>query len=310
MQFNELLHHTSEWLKGTGPHSDIVISSRIRLARNLDKFPFPHWASKKQSEDVLSSVEEAIKKTDDLKTFYPTQVLSTARDIINLWVSRMIFSGLELVNKVPFSDVIIHGTILTKEGQRMSKSLGTGIDPMSLIEKYGADATRFGLIWQTMGNQDIHWSEEHVVAGKKFCNKIWNASRFVVQQIGISNLQFLISKKISNPKPKTAADKKILSELKKITKEVETQIEKYEFGQALHKLYSFFWHEFCDDYIEKSKSQMSDTKTAANTRSILFYVLNNSLKLLHPFLPFITEEIWQIMYPKKPPLLVTDWPKP
>ena len=119
----------------------------------------------------------------DFKDFYPTQVLSTARDIINLWVARMIFSGVEFTGKQPFSDVIIHATILTKDGKRMSKSLGTGIDPMTLIEKYGADATRFGLIWQAMGGQDIHWAEEHVMAGKKFCNKIWNATRFVLQQI-------------------------------------------------------------------------------------------------------------------------------
>ncbi len=125
----------------------------------------------------------------DFETYYPTAVLSTARDIINLWVARMIFSALEFTKKPPFKDVIIHATILTKEGRRMSKSLGTGIDPMDLVENYGSDATRFGLIWQAMGNQDIHWSEEHVIAGRKFCNKIWNSARFVLLQISNSKFQ-------------------------------------------------------------------------------------------------------------------------
>jgi len=230
------------------------------------------------------------KKGGDLKSFYPTQVLSTARDIINLWVARMIFSGLGFTKKEPFKDVVIHATILTKEGKRMSKSLGTGVDPMELIEKYGADATRFGLIWQAMGNQDIHWSEEHVLAGRKFCNKIWNASRFVLQQIGISNFQFPISKKL---RPKTMADKKILDQLKKVTGEIDKGLEKYEFGQALHKLYDFFWHDFCDKYIEISKKQLMTQNSKPMTQQVLFYVLLKSLKLLHPFMPFITEEIWQ-----------------
>ncbi len=236
------------------------------------------------------------EKTKDLETFYPTQVLSTARDIINLWVARMVFSSEEFLDKSPFSDVIIHATILTKSGQRMSKSLGTGIDPMILIEKYGADATRFGLIWQDMGGQDIHWAEEHVVAGKKFCNKIWNASRFVLKrpqdfmdensrrgrapsefssEVGLRNFQ---------TKNLAAADKQILEKLEKTKIEVNAATDKYEFGQALHILYDFFWHDFCDIYLEESKKNKN--------AEVLFYVLFESLKLLHPFMPFITEEIW------------------
>ena len=250
----------------------------------------------------------AKSRGSDLEEFYPTQVLSTARDIINLWVTRMVFSGLEFMKKPPFSDVIIHATILTKDGKRMSKSLGTGIDPMTLIEKYGADATRFGLIWQSMGGQDIHWAEEHVIAGKKFCNKIWNSTRFVLLQI--SNSQFLISNKIANPKPQTENDKQILASLEKTKREVSALIEKYDFGQALHELHNFFWHEFCDVYIEKSKIQLTTHDLQPATNEILLYILSESLKLLHPFMPFITEEIWsKLPTEDKKLLIVESWPE-
>ncbi|NCO89614.1 valine--tRNA ligase [Candidatus Wolfebacteria bacterium] len=252
------------------------------------------------------------KRTADLKEFYPTQILVTARDIINLWVARMIFSGLKFTKKEPFKDVIIHATILTKEGKRMSKSLGTGVDPMDLISRYGADAVRFGLIWQAMGNQDIRWSEEHVVAGQKFCNKIWNSARFALLQIlnsiitkQIPRGSFQISKTI---KPKTTADKKILNQLTKIKKSTEKDLDNYRFGQALHKLYEFFWHNFCDKYIEISKKQMADDKLQKNTQEILIYILLSSLKLLHPFMPFITEEIYQQLPIKnKKMLMIEKW---
>lgn len=244
------------------------------------------------------------EKTKDFKNFYPTSVLSTARDIINLWVARMIFSGLEFTGQEPFRDVIIHATILTKEGKRMSKSLGTGIDPMDLIGRYGADATRFGLIWQAMGTQDIHWAEEHVVAGKKFANKIWNAARFVLLQTAGGKQQI-----IKKPKPITAEDQRILKGLEKTKKEVEKDSEKYEFSQALHKLYDFFWHEFCDEYLEASKIHLLDKKLKGSTQNSLLYILTETLKLLHPFMPFITEEIWNYMPLKnKKLLLVEEWP--
>ena len=253
----------------------------------------------------LDSARGKPSKNSDLEKYYPTQVLSTARDIINLWVARMIFSGAEFMKKEPFSDVIIHATILTKDGKRMSKSLGTGIDPMDLIEKYGADATRFGLIWQAMGNQDMHWSEEHVVAGKKFCNKIWNSARFLLMQL--SDFQ---PRNLNKPLSKTAEDKKIIAALEKIKKEANKRLEKYEFGKALHGLYDFFWHDFCDKYIETSKGQMADGKLKENTQEILLYVLAESLKLLHPFMPFITEEIWGHLPIKSKSLLIIEkWPK-
>jgi len=230
------------------------------------------------------------KKTKDLQEFYPTQVLSTARDIINLWVARMVFSGMELMGKEPFSDVIIHATILTKDGKRMSKSLGTGIDPMTLIEKYGADATRFGLIWQSMGGQDIHWAEEHVMAGKKFANKLWNISRFILNKTVNSKLQILNPKQIQNLNL-LKEDEVILEKLEQIKKSVSKDIDEYNFGQSLHTLYDFIWHELADKYIEYSKDKDTD-----EVKQTLSYILIQILKLLHPFMPFITEEIWQNIF--------------
>lgn len=242
----------------------------------------------------------AVFNEKERKEFYPTQVLSTARDIINLWVARMIFSGLEFMKKEPFKDVIIHPTILTKEGKRMSKSLGTGIDPLILIEKYGADATRFGLIFQMMGGQDMHFSEEHCLAGKKFCNKIWNISRFVLAQIGNSKFEARNPKQFLKSKLQKE-DKQILDKLEKVIKSVNKDLSDYKFGQALHNIYDFVWHDFADKYIEQAKKSKSE-----ETKKILLYVLINSLKLLHPFMPFITEEIWSIMHDSNEKLLMIE----
>ena len=238
----------------------------------------------------------------DLKEFYPTDTLSTARDIINLWVSRMIFSGLEFTKKVPFKKVYIHPTVLTKDGKRMSKSLGTGIDPLELIEKYGADAVRFGIAYQITELQDMRFNEDSIIMGKKFCNKIWNASRFVMQQNqGLSQL--------SNFKTKTPLkkeDKKILKSLDKAIETTNKNMEAFRFGKATRALYDFFWHDFCDQYIEKVKAQPSE-----ENRKILFFVLLTSLKLLHPFIPFITEDIYQKLpiKDKKKCLMIEEWPE-
>jgi len=239
------------------------------------------------------------KKTKDFQRFYPTDTLATGRDIINLWVARMIFSGLELAKKIPFRDIVIHATILTKEGKRMSKSLGTGRDPLDLVNQYGADATRFGLIYQALNSQDIHFSEENILMGKKFANKVWNASRFVLSQIGQEKLIVQPAKKL------TAADKRILKQLKTTIQKVTKDLENFRFGQAAHLLYDFFWHDFCSQYIEASKKQ--DTP---QTKQVLAYVLLNSLKLLHPFLPFATESIYQnLPFKEKEFLMVEEWPE-
>jgi len=246
------------------------------------------------------------KETKDLKRFYPTNVLSTDRGIINLWVARMIFSGMEFMKKEPFREVYIHATVLTREGKRMSKSLGTGVNPINLIEKYGADATRFGIVWQIMGGQDIRFTEDNIVMGRKFCNKLWNATRFVLQQISNSKLKTQNSKPQFKTKNLTTADKKILGALDKTIESVNKNLESFRFGQAAHLLYNFFWHDFCDRYIEKSKKQ-NDEKT----KKILLYTLLTSLKLLHPFIPFITEEIYQKLpiKDKEQCLMVEEWPK-
>jgi len=245
------------------------------------------------------------KKTRDLKNFYPTDVLATDRGIINLWVARMIFSGMEFMKEIPFKDIYINATVLTREGKRMSKSLGTGIDPLALIEKYGADATRFGITSQIMGGQDIKFVEDNILMGKKFCNKIWNASRFVLLQIQKSKMQ--ISNEFPIRKPGLSpSDKKVVKSLEETAKTVDKDLKLFRFGQATHKLYDFFWHDFCDKYIEESKQ-----KTDLKTKEILLSVLLNSLKLLHPFIPFITEEIYQKLplKDKKKCLMVEGWPK-
>ena len=249
------------------------------------------------------------EKTKDLAKFYPTNVLTNDRGIINLWDTRMIFSGLEFMNEKPFSDLIIHATVLTKDGKRMSKSLGTGIDPLQLIDDYGADATRFALIWQAMGGQDIRWQQETLMAGKKFLNKIWNAARFVLGRNGISNFQpapygtecsrsgFPISK----PDATKEINKEILEKFEVTKRTVTDLIQTYEFGPALHILYDFFWHDFCDVYLEQSKKSQPE-----ETDQILLYILTGSLKLLHPFIPFITETLWGKLPVKNRRLLMIE----
>ncbi len=260
----------------------------------------------KQSEEVLDTWFSsalwpfAELSKNDLKKFYPSAVLITDRGILNLWVTRMIFSGLEFLNQEPFAKAFIHPTVLTKEGKRMSKSLGTGINPLDLIEIFGADATRFGIIWQIMSSQDVRWDETAVLAGKKFCNKIWNAARFVIQQ----NEKTKIKLPTNEPKPKTMADKKILKQFKIVQKSVANDIEKFRFGHALRAIYNFFWHQFCDVYLEKSKFQIANPKTQKTTKMILLYVLSQSLKILHPFMPFITEEIYKNSLSKKQEILM------
>ena len=254
------------------------------------------------------------KKTKDLKTFYPTNVLSTARDIINLWVARMIFSGIEFMKKVPFEDVYIHATVLTREGKRMSKSLGTGVDPLDLIEKYGADATRFGLAWQIKGGQDIRFVEDNIVMGKKFCNKLWNASRFVLIQAQSAKRETQSYNLGLKTKNLNAIDKKILKALNRTIKSVNGDLEDFRFGKAVQKIYEFFWHDFCDKYIESAKNKIQnpkDEKEKQATLETLFYVLLTSLKLLHPFTPFVTEEIYQQLPLKRKwkCLMIEEWPK-
>ncbi len=256
------------------------------------KCPFCKQCEMEQAPDVLDTWFSSALwpfaglSESDQKKYYPGTTLITARDILNLWVARMIFSGIEFRGEVPFKDVLIHGTILTKDGKRMSKSLGTGIDPLKYIDMYGADATRFGIVWQASG-QDIRWDETAIVAGKKFLNKLWNASRFVLTQAEKDDGQSLRA-----PNAKTDADTKILEAFSKIKTSVEKDIAQFEFSKALRDLYEFFWHEFCDVYLETSKKQLGEETTKENTAHILLFILRESLKLFHPFVPFVTEEIY------------------
>ncbi|MBU2635089.1 class I tRNA ligase family protein, partial [Patescibacteria group bacterium] len=264
------------------------------------------WGHKipiKGETDVLDTWFSSALWPFTTKNFYPTDVLTTGRDIINLWVARMIFSGIEFKKEIPFKHVYIHATILTKEGKRMSKSLGTGIDPINLINEFGADATRFGIAYQIMGNQDMKFVKDNIVMGKKFCNKIWNATRYVLKESKEKELGSFSKKE---PSSFSLADRKILKQLDKTIKFVDKDLENFKFGKAAHTLYDFFWHDFCDVYIEASKKQ--DNK---ETQEILFYVLLSSLKLLHPFIPFITEEIYQKLSikDKKKSLMIEKWPK-
>ncbi len=223
--------------------------------------------------------------TPELDYFYPTTVLSTARDIIFLWVARMIMSGMYFVSDVPYRDVIIHPTVFNAEGRRMSKSLGTGVDPLDLMADYGADGMRFGLMLQTTGTQDMRFSEEKLVNSRNFANKIWNASRFVLMNLD--------DYEPGPPEARTMADEWILSRLADLSVRVDEGLDAYQFGEVARALYDFFWSEYCDWYIELSKSRLAQGGEARLTaQRNLVYVLDRSLRLLHPMMPFITEEIW------------------
>jgi len=247
----------------------------------------------------LNMVNGKPKKNSDLEKFYPTSTLVTARDIIYLWVARMIFSSLEFMKTIPFKDVYIHPTILNAEGRRMSKSLGTGIDPIELIDKYGADATRFGILYLiSRDQQQIKFSEDAIKASRNFINKIWNINRFINMN------QHAKSQKL---KVKSLADKWILSRLNTVIQEITEKLENYKLGEATRQLYDFVWHEYADWYLEISKIDLP-TGVARN-QDFNSFIFKTILQLLHPFMPFITEYIWQINYKKEKALIVSKWPK-
>ncbi len=242
-----------------------------------------------------------------LDYFYPTAVLSTARDILFLWVARMIMSGMYFVDgEIPFRDVIIHPTVFNAEGKRMSKSLGTGVDPLELMEDYGADGMRFGLMLQTTGNQDIRFAEEKLLSSRNFANKMWNASRFVLMNIDEGY-------EPGGPAIETVADAWILSRLAELTAVVDEGLTAYHFGEVARSLYDFFWSEFCDWYIELAKPRLAEGGDSAQTvRRNLVFVLDKALRLLHPMMPFVTEAIWRrLPLPQDESadsLMVAAWP--
>lgn len=244
------------------------------------------------------------EKTRELDYFYPTSVLVTGYDIIFFWVARMIFSGMEQMHEEPFKTVYIHGLVRDAQGRKMSKSLGNGIDPLEIIEQYGADALRFTLVTGNSPGNDMRFSTEKVEASRNFANKIWNASRFIQMNLTIDNAEL--------PADLALEDKWILHKYNELVKAVTENIDKYELGIAVQKLYDFIWDNFCDWYIEIVKPRLQNhDDVAANERAqkVLCYVLRGTMQLLHPFMPFITESIWQALPHEGPSIMVSKWPE-
>lgn len=244
--------------------------------------------------------------SEDFKRYYPTAALVTGYDIIFFWVSRMIFQGLEFTQERPFKDVLIHGLVRDAEGRKMSKSLGNGVDPMDVIDKYGADSLRYFLSTGSSPGQDLRFSIDKVEATWNFANKIWNASRFALM-----NMNGLTFEEIDLTGEKSVADKWILTRLNETIETVTRLSERYEFGEVGRVLYNFIWDDFCDWYIEMAKLPLygEDEVAKKTTRSILAYVLDNTMRLLHPFMPFITEEIWQNLPHDGESITIANWPE-
>lgn len=243
--------------------------------------------------------------TEELKYFYPTNILVTGYDIIFFWVARMIFSGLEHMGEVPFNTVFFHGLIRDAQGRKMSKSLGNGVDPLDVISVYGADALRFTLVTGNSPGNDLRFSEEKVSASRNFANKIWNAARFILMNIEGKDIDCALPKKLYT------SDKWILNRFNNVTAAVTENLEKFELGMAVSKLYDFIWDDFCDWYIELAKIRMNgaDEESADSARRVLVWTMSNTLKLLHPFMPYITEEIWQTLPHDGEALIVAKWPE-
>ncbi len=243
------------------------------------------------------------ENTKELQHYYPTDTLVTGYDIIFFWVARMIFSGVEHMKEPPFHTVFIHGLVRDAQGRKMSKSLGNGIDPLEVIDQYGADALRFTLATGNSPGNDMRYSNERVEASRNFANKLWNASRFILMNLtGEESAPCL-------PEHLCLEDKWILSKFNTLAKEVTENLEKFELGIAIQKLYDFIWDILCDWYIEIAKIRLqAQGETADNVRKVIIYVMSNTLKLLHPFMPFITEEIWQTLPHEGETIMTSSWP--
>ncbi len=268
----------------------------------------------KQDEDVLDTwFSSALwpfstlgwpEETEEVKYFYPTSVLVTGYDIIFFWVARMIFSGLEHMGEIPFDDVLFHGIVRDSQGRKMSKSLGNGIDPLEVIDEYGADSLRMSLIIGNTPGNDMRFNYEKVEANRNFANKIWNATRFIL--MNLENMQG----KALKPDKMEIADQWIISRYERLVGEVTDNLNKYELGLAAQKIHDFTWNEYCDWYIELVKPRLygSDDSARGTALYTLVYVLSNTLKLLHPFMPFITEELWQHLPHEGESIMISSWP--
>ena len=245
------------------------------------------------------------EQTEDYKHYYPTNTLVTGYDIIPFWVMRMMFSGLEQTGRVPFDTVLIHGLVRDAQGRKMSKSLGNGIDPLEVIDQYGADALRFTLATGNSPGNDMRFSDTRVEASRNFANKIWNAARFILMNLSDDEPAPHL------PENLALEDKWILSRFNALAMGVTDALEKYELGMAVQKLYDFIWDVFCDWYIEIAKIRLNGSDEAAKqtVKAVLVYVMSNTLKLLHPFMPFITEEIWQALPHTGESIMIAEWVK-
>ena len=244
--------------------------------------------------------------TEDLDYIYPTDVLVTGYDIITFWVSRMIVSGLEHMKKAPFHTVLIHGLVRDNQGRKMSKSLGNGIDPLEMISQYGCDALRMNMVMGNSPGNDMRFFVERCEAMRNFANKLWNASRYVLMNLGEDAVNALPAAELL-----TTADKWVLSKLNSLIADVTENLEKYELGVAVQKVYDFLWDTYCDWYIELTKARLysEDPAQKQTALQVLVYVLDQTLRLMHPFMPFITEEIWQSLPHEGPALIVAKWPE-
>ena len=252
--------------------------------------------------------------TEELEQFYPTSVLVTGYDIIFFWVARMIMMGLEFKKEIPFKHVFIHGLVRDSQGRKMSKSLGNGIDPLEVIDKNGADTLRFTLVTGNTPGNDMRFYWERVESSRNFANKLWNASRFVLMNLeDVDSVDTLTNYGVRSKQEDnfTLADKWILSRYEKTVNEVTRNLERFELGEAARLLYEFIWNEYCDWYIEMAKARLynkEESTARATAQYVLWYVLENTLKLLHPFMPFITETIWQHLPHEGQSIMVADWP--
>ncbi|MFW5915662.1 MAG: class I tRNA ligase family protein, partial [Planctomycetota bacterium] len=300
-----------------------------------DRCPDCGHTELRQDEDVLDTwFSSALwpfstlgwpEESEDLKTYYPTDTLVTDRGIIYFWVARMVMMGLELMDEVPFNDVLIHGTILDEMGRKMSKSLGNGIDPIEMIEQYGADAVRFSLIMLTTEGQDIKLSESKFEMGRNFANKAWNASRFTLMNLEEEDEEAPSLSAEELEMNRTFEDRWIMSRLAATVDDVNGYLEDFRTNEAAQSIYDFFWHELCDWYLEEAKLRLRDSDEPvirACARETLARVLDSSLRLLHPFIPYMTEALWHQLKDAaergaplaaermcSDALIVADWPE-
>ncbi|HUT75211.1 MAG TPA: valine--tRNA ligase [Armatimonadota bacterium] len=247
------------------------------------------------------------RQTPELECFYPTNLMVTSSQIIFLWVARMVMMGLHFMGDIPYPEVYINATVLNAQGRRMSKSLGTGVDPLETVEKYGADATRFGLIAQSSGQQ-VRFEMERVETGRNLCNKLWNAARMV--RMNLDEAAYERARVAQAPSPVSLADRWILSRLEATTQTVTQALGDYRADEAARALYDFFWGELCDWYLEIAKPALRGDDPAARTRTqdVLIYTFERTLRLLHPFMPFITEELWQALPHDGESIMIAPWP--